>query len=140
MYGLPSHLKALSAAEEQVLLAVWHCPPPVTSFKLTAALAENRWANTTLLSFLARLEQKGWLRHTRQDGCNVYHPTVTLRAYRVYVARERLHAVYGGSLADLLTAVLGEESFSGSQLEQARAVLQEKIDAEAEYDWYDPYG
>lgn len=140
MYGLPSHLKVLSPSEEQVLLAVWGCPPPVTSYKLAAALAENHWANTTLLSFLARLESKGWLRHTRQDGCNVYHPAVTLRAYRVYVARQRLHTVYGGDLAELLAAVLSEESFSGTQLEKARAVLQEKIDAEAEYDWYDPYG
>ena len=140
MYGLPSHLKPLSSAEEQVMLAVWNCPPPATSYKLSALLAENQWATTTLLSFLSRLEQKGWLRHTRQDGCNVYHPAVTLRAYRVYVARERLHRVYGGSLAELFSAVLSEENFTGSQLEAARAQLQEKIDAEAEYDWYDPYG
>ena len=30
MYGIPDRLKALSAAEEQVLLALWDCKPPVT--------------------------------------------------------------------------------------------------------------
>ena len=28
MYGIPDRLKALSAAEEQVLLALWDCKPP----------------------------------------------------------------------------------------------------------------
>lgn len=140
MYGLPQAIKPLSPAEEQVMLAIWATPPPVYSYKLAERLRENGWAGTTLLSFLTRLEDKGWLRHTRQEGRNLYTPCVTLRAYRVYIARERLHRVYGGSLADMLNAVLSEESFTGGQLEAARAVLQEKIDAEAEYDWYDPYG
>lgn len=140
MYGLPSHLKPLSPAEEQVMLAVWNTPPPVTSYKLAAALKENRWAATTLHSFLSRLEGKGWLRHARQDGCNVYTAAVTLRAYRVWAARERLHQVYGGSLADMLAALLSEERFSAGELERARALLQDKLDAEAAYDWYDPYG
>ena len=30
MYGIPDRLKALSAAEEQVLLALWDCKPPVS--------------------------------------------------------------------------------------------------------------
>ena len=30
MYGLSDRLKPLSAAEEQVLLALWDCPAPAT--------------------------------------------------------------------------------------------------------------
>ena len=41
MYGIPDRLKALSAAEEQVLLALWDCKPPVSRRDIGARLAEK---------------------------------------------------------------------------------------------------
>jgi len=38
MYGIPDRLKALSAAEEQVLLALWDCKPPVSRRDIGARL------------------------------------------------------------------------------------------------------
>lgn len=140
MYGLPDPIKPLSPAEEQVLLAVWRACPPVTSAAVARQLAHSRWADTTLLSFLARLEQKGWLRHTREGGRNVYTPCATLRAYRVYTARERLDTVFEGDLPSFLRALLSEQPLPQAQLEAARALLQEKLDAQEDYDLYDPYG
>ena len=48
MYGIPDRLKALSAAEEQVLLALWDCKPPVSRRDIGARLAEKGWAAATL--------------------------------------------------------------------------------------------
>lgn len=56
MYGIPDRLKALSAAEEQVLLALWDCKPPVSRRDIGARLAEKGWAAATVLNFLYRLE------------------------------------------------------------------------------------
>ena len=140
MYGLPSHLKALSAAEEQVLLAVWRCVPKATGSAVAKELIHTGWANTTRLTLLTRLEQKGWLQKTKQNGETVYLPRVTQRAYRVYTARERLDTVFDGDLPALLAALLSEYRPGAAQLEAAQAVLQEHLDAQTEYDWYDPYG
>lgn len=140
MYGLPEPIQSLSPAEEQVMLAIWHLPAPVTSADAGKKLAHKGWADTTVLSFLARLERKGWLRRTRKDGRNVYVPCITLRAYRVYTARERLETVFDGSLTALMGALLSEQPWTQSQLEAAQNLLQEKLDAQEEYDLYDPYG
>ena len=87
MYGIPDRLKALSAAEEQVLLALWDCKPPVSRRDIGARLAEKGWAAATVLNFLYRLEEKGWVTCTKEQNHNLYAPTVTRRAYGVYTMR-----------------------------------------------------
>ena len=55
MYGIPDRLKPLSAAEEQVLLALWDCKPPASRRDIGARLAAKGWAAATVLNFLYRL-------------------------------------------------------------------------------------
>ena len=140
MYGLPNSLKMLSPAEEQVMLAVWRGTPPATGAAIAKALVHTGWASTTRLTLLTRLEQKGWLQKEKRPGGTVYLPKITLRAYRVYTARERLDTVFDGDLSALLSALLSEHRPGLPQLEAARAILQQQMDAQIEYDWYDPYG
>ena len=127
MYGIPDRLKPLSAAEEQVLLALWDCKPPASRRDIGARLAAKGWAAATVLNFLYRLEEKGWVICTKEQNRNLYSPTVTRRAY-------------GGDLAQAVRALVSESGCSQSELEQAIAVLNEKHAEAEEYDLYDPYG
>ena len=119
MYGIPDRLKALSAAEEQVLLALWDCKPPVSRRDIGARLAEKGWAAATVLNFLYRLEEKGWVTCAKEQNHNLYAPTVTRRAYGVYTMRQRLDTVFGGDLAQAVRALVSESGCSQSELEQA---------------------
>ena len=119
MYGLSDSLKPLSAAEEQVLLAVWSCKPPASRRDIGERLVEKGWKPATVLNFLYRLEAKGWVKSGKDQNRNIYTPTITKRAYSVWIMRERLDAVFGGDVA---------------------AVLEEKHAEAEEYDLYDPYG
>lgn len=123
MYGLSDRLKPLSAAEEQVLLAVWECPAPAT-----------------VLNFLYRLEEKGWVKGGKAGSQNTYLPTVTRRAYCVAAMRQRMDTLFGGSLPEAVRALASESGASQSQLEQAIRVLEEQHQEAEEYDLYDPYG
>ena len=140
MYGIPEHCQPLSPAEEQVLLAVWACRPPVTRRDIGEKLAAKGWAPATVLNFLYRLEKKGWVKSGKDQNRNIYTPTITKRAYSVWIMRERLDAVFGGDVAAAVRALVSESGCSQSQLEQAIAVLEEKHAEAEEYDLYDPYG
>lgn len=140
MYGIPDRLKALSAAEEEVLLAVWASRPPVTRREIASHLPGRTWADATLLNFLYRLEAKGWVKSGKEMNRNVYTPCVTKRAYGVYCMRERLDTVFGGDLAAAVQALVSESGCSRGELERAAAVLEEKRGEVEEYDLYDPYG
>ena len=47
MYGIPDCVKPLSAAEEQVMLAVWACRAPVTRRDIDEKLRAKGWAPAT---------------------------------------------------------------------------------------------
>lgn len=137
MYGLPDGLKPLSAAEEQVLLAVWAAGPRAARREIGEKLPEKHWADATLLNFLYRLEAKGWVRCEKEGNRNLYTPAVTQRAYRVYCMRERLDTLFGGDLAAAVRALVSESGCTQSQLEQGVRVLEEKYAEADEYDFYD---
>lgn len=140
MYGIPDSLKPLSPAEEQVLLAVWSCKQPASRREIGSWLAEKGWKAATVLNFLYRLEEKGWVKSGKDQNRNTYTPTVTKRAYGVWTMRQRLDTVFGGDVAEAVRALVSESGCSQSQLEQAMAVLEEKHAEAEEYDLYDPYG
>ena len=81
MYGIPDSVKPLSAAEEQVMLAVWACRAPVTRRDIDAKLRAKGWAPATVLNFLYRLEEKGWVKSGKDGNRNTYTPAITQRAY-----------------------------------------------------------
>jgi len=122
------------------MLAVWACRAPVTRRDIDAKLRAKGWAPATVLNFLYRLEEKGWVKTTKQGNCNVYRPLVTRRAYEVSCMRQRLDTLFGGDLAAAVHALVSESGCSQSELERAMQVLEEKQQETEEYDLYDPYG
>ena len=140
MYGIPDSIKPLSAAEEQVMLAVWACRPPVTRRDIDRQLKQKGWAAATVLNFLYRLEEKGWVKRGREQNHNTYTPVITRRAYGVWSMRQRLDTLFDGDLAAAVHALVSESGCSQSELEQAINVLEEKHQETEEYDLYDPYG
>ena len=104
MYGLPDTLRPLSAAEEQVMLAVWACPGAAARRDISQKLKATGWAAATVLNFLYRLEDKGWVKSGKEQNRNTYTPTLTKRAYGVWTMRQRLDTVFGGDLAEAVRA------------------------------------
>ena len=128
MYGIPDSVKPLSAAEEQVMLAVWACRAPATRRDIDEKLRAKGWAPATVLK-------------SGKDGNhNTYTPAITRRAYHVWSMRERLDTLFGGDLAAAVHALVSESGCGQSELEQAMKMLEEKHLEAEEYDLYDPYG
>ena len=139
MYGLSDRLKPLSAAEEQVLLAVWECPAPATRRDISEKLTATGWAPATVLNFCTVWRKRAGSRG-KAGSQNTYLPTVTRRAYCVAAMRQRMDTLFGGSLPEAVRALASESGASQSQLEQAIRVLEEQHQEAEEYDLYDPYG
>lgn len=51
--------KKLSDAELDIMLAIWQSPPPVQRADLEEQLRSHNWADTTLLTLLSKLVEKG---------------------------------------------------------------------------------
>lgn len=141
MYGLSDRLKPLSAAEEQVLLALWECPAPATPAGYQRKADRHRLGSGHGAQLFVPSGGKG-LGQGRQGGEPEHlsahgHPP---GPYCVAAMRQRMDTLFGGSLPEAVRALASESGASQSQLEQAIRVLEEQHQEAEEYDLYDPYG
>lgn len=77
----------LSDAELDIMLAIWQSPPPVQRADLEEQLQSHNWADTTLLTLLSKLVEKGYLSVERQGRHNLYRPLVSEADYRRWANR-----------------------------------------------------
>ena len=115
----------LGEAELEVLKALWDAGP-ATVREVMNRLHDSgrRVAYTTVLTFLTRLEQKGYVRSNKSDLAYVYRAAVS----RNQVTRSRLKTVidtlFDGEAAPLVLQLMKTERFSAQEL----AELQKHID------------
>lgn len=115
----------LGEAELQVLRALWEIGPAAVRQVLNHLHQRGRKvAYTTVLTFLTRLEQKGFVKSDKSGLAYVYRAAVT----RNQVTRSRLKVMldelFDGEAAPLVLQLMKTEKFSAQEI----AELQKLID------------
>jgi predicted transcriptional regulator len=115
----------LGTAELEVLKALWdHGPATVRQVMNHLHQLSRQVAYTTVLTFLTRLEQKGYVKSDKSDVAYVYRPAVT----RAKVTQSRLRALiaqlYDGDATPLVLQLMRDEKFTADEI----AELQKLID------------
>jgi BlaI family transcriptional regulator, penicillinase repressor len=81
-------------------------------------------SNTAVRAMLARLEAKGYVRHTEEGARYVYSATTSPTTARRAALKQYLRVFFGGSLGQMMTALLSQESWTDEELD----VLQSEIE------------
>lgn len=117
--------KRLPDSELELMQAIWRCEPPVTRTELEEKLPPDRkLAPTTILTFLTRLCEKGFLSVERRGKTNGYTPLISEKDYLAQESRSVLDRLYGGSLRAFATALV-DSGISREELESLRDMLEE---------------
>ena len=118
-----SHLRRLPDAELMVMQAVWACPSPATSTEIETHLpADHPIAQTTLLTLLSRLAEKGFLSVQKQGRSNIYAPAVTQHDYLSAQSRRFVDQLCGGSMS-VFASALCSSGLSKEELAELRKLL-----------------
>lgn len=73
---------------------------------------------------LARLEKKGFLKH-RQDGLRyIYSATVSPAVARRTALQQYVRTFFGGSLQQMMTALVAEASWTDEELDALKAQIE----------------
>src|SRR5438128_2059643 len=107
----------LGEAELQVLRALWEGGPATVREVLNHLHANGRRvAYTTVLTFLTRLEQKGFVKSDKSGLAYIYRAAVT----RNQVTRSRLKTMldelFDGEAAPLVLQLMKTERFSAEEI------------------------
>lgn len=118
--------KKLSDAELDVMLAVWQNRPPVLRSDLKEQLKSHNWADTTVLTLLSKLVEKGYLSLERQGRRNLYTPLVSERDYRRWANRSFLGKMYQSSLRRMVASLVESSDLTDRDLQELEEFITEQ--------------
>ena len=109
----------LSRREREIMHAIFALGNRATASEIRARLSEPP-VDASVRVMLRRLEAKGYLRH-QQDGLRyVYSATASPRVEKRNALQQYVDTFFGGSLRQMLTALVREGSFEEGDLEALR--------------------
>jgi predicted transcriptional regulator len=115
----PEHL---TRREREIMNAVFALGNRASAEEIRARLHDAP-TDSSVRVMLARLEKKGVLRH-QQDGLRYLYSATTSQAVAKRTALQQVvHTFFGGSLTQMMTALVSEGSWSDDELATLRAEI-----------------
>ena len=114
----------LPDAELEVMQIIWAKEGGVSRQDIEKALSSRRsLAPTTVLTFLTRRVEKGFLKVEKAGRSNLYSPLISRRDYLARESRSILDKLFGGSLSSFALS-LSDAGLSRAELEELRELLE----------------
>ena len=118
-------IRRLPDTELEVMQALWALEAPVSRSDAEALLSKTHpMAQTTLLTLLGRLAEKGFVKIEKAGRGSVYTPLVSERDYLAAQSRRFYTKLCGGSVS-AFAAALCDGGLSREELAELRRLLEE---------------
>ena len=118
-------IKRLPDAELEIMNALWDADAPLTAAELEAALPGTPRARTTLLTLLARLEEKGCVAREKQGRGYRYTAALTRSDYLPAESKSVWHRLFGGSPRSFVAALAETDALTDKDIDELAEYLEE---------------
>lgn len=113
-----------SDAQWDVMNIIWQRGEATVGEVWQAFSARRQVARNTVLTLVARLEEKGWLRRRAEGNALRYSATVPQQAALRQIARRLVDTAFQGSAEGLIMTLLGDSDLSEGESDRIRAMLE----------------
>ena len=118
-------MKRLPDSELEIMMIIWELDKPVTRAEIEEKLASGRKLSpTTILSFLSRLQEKGFLAVEKSGKNNVY---IALIDKEIYIQKESwniLKRLYDNSPKKFLEIICESGNMPDEELGELEALIK----------------
>lgn len=120
-------MKRLPDSELELMMIIWDMGASITRTEIEERLpAERRISATTVLSFLTRLQEKGFVQVQKIGRNNVYEALISKEEYLRAESKSIWKRLYQGSVKNFMTALSDGEELSDQDLEELQEFLNKK--------------
>lgn len=120
-------MKRLPDSELEIMMIIWDLNKPVTRTEIEVRLGEERKLSpTTILSFLSRLQEKGFLKVRKSGKNNVYLALIGRDDYMQAESRNILKRLYQNSAKNFLAALYDGDALTREELEELEEYISAK--------------
>ena len=118
-------MKRLPESELEIMMIIWKYNRPVNRREIGEHLKKDI-AAPTILSFLNRLEAKGFVSVEKIGKINWYTPLVKEEKYLQKESRNILQKMYQNSLKNFVTALYDGDGLTSQDIEDLKTFIEEK--------------
>ena len=113
------NLKKLPDAEFEVMKVVWENESPITTPEIMRLLGnEKNWKIQSLVSFMVRLVDKGFLRSEKHGKERTYYPLVSQAEYRMFETSNVVKQFHDSSFLNLVTTLYDDEALTDKDIDE----------------------
>lgn len=116
-------MKKIPDSELEVMMAIWDAGESVTSDDIMKRLKKH-WAKTTLLNFLSRLCDRGFLRCHKKGRRNVYEALVNKEDYLRNESKNFFRKMHRNSITSLVASLYGGNSITKEDLKELKRFIE----------------
>jgi BlaI family transcriptional regulator, penicillinase repressor len=116
----------ISETELDVLKVLWeHGPGTVRALNALLGRQGRRWAYTTVLTLLQRLESKGYVTSDKSGVAHVFRPAVTRDKLLQQRLKDLANQLCEGTATPLVLALVEGQRFTAEEISQFRQLLDQ---------------
>jgi predicted transcriptional regulator len=116
-------MERLGSREREILAAIFALGNRASAEEIRGRL-EGAPTSSTVRVMLSRLEKKGRVRHVKDGARFLYSATESPRLASRSVLQRYVHTFFGGSLHDMVTALVRQEALSDDELDSLKAEIE----------------
>ena len=119
--------EVLTNSEIYVMKAVWEADNDISISDLVTSLKENygkEYARATVVTFLTRLELKGFIETVRRGRLAFVHAEITENDYKCMLAKRELEFWFAGSPAEYIAAYFSDKKPEKAQVKAIKEKLK----------------
>lgn len=121
------YTKKLPDAEYEVMQAIWQGEPPLnTAYLMEQVGRERGWKAPTLISFLVRLEERGYISSVKRGKERYYTPVADRDTYLRAVTEQFIAQYHDGSFVRMMDALYNEKKLSEADIDDLLQWLKTK--------------
>ena len=118
----PPHDK-LPRREREIMDAVFALSNRASAEDIRARMSDPP-SYSAVRAMLARLEAKGYLKHTEEGLRYIYSATTSPATARKAALQQHLRVFFGGSPGQMMTALLNHEAWTDAELDALQAEIE----------------
>lgn len=121
------YTKKLPDSEFEVMRALWAGEPPVnTAYLMEQVGNAHGWKAPTLISFLVRLEERGYITSEKRGKERYYTPLASRTIYLRTVTEQFIEHYHGGSFVAMMNALYTDKKLSETDIDELLEWLKSK--------------
>lgn len=125
---MKTKIKRLPDSELEIMMVLWEAGHPMSSAEISENLKNGKeWKITSVLTFLSRLSDKGFVSVERCGRMNLYGAVVKEADYLQQESKTIIEKLYGNSLTTFVSSLFDCRAIEEKDLDELRRYLDETV-------------